>query len=138
MKPGQLLLRLEDADARLQAARAEAQLKGAEADISAVQSGGTQEELLNTRNALVKAQADREVAERNLRRHAALAANRRCFAGGSGCRQRKIRVADSNVHLLQEKLKGRYSQQEVGHVEAQQAEARASLQAAQEVLKNSK
>ena len=65
VKPGQLLLRLEDADARLQAARAEAQLKGADADINAVQNGGTQEEVLNTRNALVKAQADRDVAERN-------------------------------------------------------------------------
>ncbi len=41
VKPGQMLLRLEDADARLQAARAEAQLKGAEADFNAVQSGGT-------------------------------------------------------------------------------------------------
>ena len=63
--PDRLLLRLDDADARLQAARAEAQLKGAEVDVNAVQSGGTPEELLNTRNALVKAQADRDVAERN-------------------------------------------------------------------------
>jgi len=47
VKPGQLLLRLEDADARLQAARAEAQLKGAEADINAVQNGGTQEEVFD-------------------------------------------------------------------------------------------
>ena len=56
VKPGQMLLRLDDADARLQAAKAEAQLKGAEADLTAVQGGGTQEELLTTRNALVKAQ----------------------------------------------------------------------------------
>ena len=33
VKPGQLLLQLEDANARSQAARAEAQLKGAEADM---------------------------------------------------------------------------------------------------------
>ena len=49
----------------------------------------------------------------------------------------RLRVADANVHLLQQKLKDRYSQQEVGHVEAQQTEARASLQAAQEMLKDS-
>ena len=36
VKPGAMLLRLDDADARLQAARAEAQLKGAEADLHAV------------------------------------------------------------------------------------------------------
>ena len=34
VKAGQMLLRLDDADARLQAARAQAQLKGAEADLS--------------------------------------------------------------------------------------------------------
>ena len=56
VKPGQLLLQLEDANARSQAARAEAQLKGAEADVSTVQNGGTKDELLTTRNALVKAQ----------------------------------------------------------------------------------
>lgn len=137
VKPGQLLLRLEDADARLQAAKAEAQLKGAEADISAVQNGGTQEELLNTRNALVKAQADRDVAERNY------AAMQRLLQSGAASQaevdaaKEKLRVADSDLHLLQEKMKGRYSQQEVGHVEAQQTEAKASLHAAQEVLKNS-
>src|SRR5208283_3018793 len=49
VKPGQLLLQLEDASAKLQAARAEAQLKGAQADISAVESGGTKEEVLATR-----------------------------------------------------------------------------------------
>src|SRR5664279_2300741 len=99
VKPGQLLLQLEDANARLQAARAEAQLKGAEADINAVENGGTKEELLTTRNALVKAQAERDVA--------------------------------------QQKLGGRYSKQEIGHVEAQQTEGRASLAAAQQLLKNS-
>src|SRR5579863_862320 len=40
VKAGRPLLRLDDADARLQAAKAEAQLKGAQADLSAVQSGG--------------------------------------------------------------------------------------------------
>src|SRR5215467_7571649 len=38
---GQLILQLDDADARAQAARAQAQLKSAEADLNAVQSGGT-------------------------------------------------------------------------------------------------
>ena len=51
--------------------------------------------------------------------------------------QNQFQIAEANVQLLQQKLSGRYSQQEVGHVEAQQAEARASLAAAQELLKNS-
>jgi HlyD family secretion protein len=137
VKPSQLLLRLEDASARLQAARAEAQLKGAEADIHAVQNGGTQEEVLTTRNDLVKAQADRDVANRNYKAMQRLLETGAASQAEVDAAKDRLRVADANVHLLQQKLKDRYSQQEVGHVEAQQTEARASLQAAQEMLKDS-
>jgi len=136
-KPGQLLLQLEDANARLQAARAQAQLKGAEADITAVESGGTKEEVLSTRNALVKAEADRDTAQRNL------LAMQRLFPTGAASQgeldnaQAQVRIADANVRMLQQKLSARYSRQEVGHVEAQQAEARASLAAAADLLRDS-
>src|SRR6266487_5576544 len=43
VRKGQLLLQLDDADIRSQAARARAQVKAAEADQSALKSGGTQE-----------------------------------------------------------------------------------------------
>ncbi len=134
VKPGQMLLRLDDANARLEAARAQAQLKGAEADLAAVQGGGTQEELLTTRNALVKAQTDRDIAERNLQAMQKLVQSGAASQAEVEAAQTKVQIADSNVHLLQQKLKDRYSQQEIGHVQAQQAEARVSLQAAQEVL----
>ena len=136
VKPGQMLLRLDDADARLQAAKAEAQLKGAQADFTAVQGGGTQEELLTTRNGLVKAQTDREAAERNLQAMQKLLQTGAASQGEVDAAQNRLRVDDAQVQLLQQKLKDRYSKQEIGHVEAQQTEARASLQAAQEVLKN--
>ena len=137
VKPGQLLLQLEDADARLQAARAEAQLKGAQADISAVEGGGTKEEVLTTRNALVKAQADRDAAQRNLEAMQRLLQTGAASQAEVDAAQNQLRVADANVHYLQQKLSGRYSQQEVSHVEARQTEARASLAAAQQLLKNS-
>jgi len=137
VKPGEMLLQLDDADARLQAARAEAQLKGAEADLNAVQGGGTREEILTTKNALVKAQADREAAQTKVQAMQKLLQTGAASQAEVDAAQTRLRVANSEVHLLQQKLKGRYSQQEIGHVEAQQAEARASLQAAQDVLKNS-
>src|SRR5271167_1035335 len=137
VKPGQLLLQLEDANARLQSARAEAQLKGAQADISAVESGGTKEEVLATRNALVRAQADREAAQRNLEAMQRLLQSGASSQAEVDAAQNQLRVADANLRFLQQKLSGRYSQQEVGHVEAQQAEARASLAAAQQLLRNS-
>jgi len=137
VKQGQLLLQLEDANGRLQAARAEAQLKGAQADVSAVEHGGTKEEVLATRNALVKAQADRDAAQRNFDAMQRLLQTGAASQAEVDAAQNQLRVADANVHFQQQKLNGRYSQQEVGHVEAQQAEARASLAAAQELLRNS-
>ena len=137
VKARQMLLRLDDADARLQAAKAEAQLKGAQSDLHAVESGGTQEELLTTRNALTKAQMERDTAQRNLDAMQRLQQNGAASQAEVDAAQNKLKSAEDQVQLLQQKLKGRYSQQEIGSVEARQAEARASLQAAQEVLKNS-
>jgi len=137
VKAGQMLLRLDDADARLQAAKAEAQLKGAQSDLHAVESGGTQEELLTTRNALTKAQMERDTAQRNLDAMQRLQQNGAASQAEVDAAQNKLKSAEDQVQLLQQKLKGRYSQQEIGSVEARQVEARASLQAAQEVLKNS-
>ena len=65
VKAGQLLVQLEDADARAQAAKALAQLRAAEADLHAIDSGGSQEEVLTNRSELVKAQAERDAAQRN-------------------------------------------------------------------------
>jgi len=137
VKPGQLLLQLEDVNARLQAARAEAQLKGAQADVSAVEQGGTKEEVLATRNALIKAQADGDAARRNLEAMQRLLQTGAASQAEVDAAQNQLRVADANIHFLEQKLNGRYSQQEVGHVEAQQTEARASLAAAQDLLRNS-
>src|SRR5258708_3427112 len=66
VKAGQPLLQLDDVDARAQAAKALAQLRAAEADLQAVQTGGTQEEVLTNRSGLAKAQAERDEARRNL------------------------------------------------------------------------
>src|ERR1019366_5079640 len=137
VKPGQLLLQLEDANARSQAARAQAELKGAEANMHSVENGGTKDELLTTLNALVKAQADREAAQRNLQAMQRLLQSGAASQAEADEAQNRFRIAEANVHLLQQKLDGRYSKQEIGHVAAQQAEARASLAAAQELLRNS-
>ncbi len=137
VKPGQILLQLEDANARSQAARAEAQLRGAQADLNTVENGGTKDELLTTRNTLVKAQADRDAAQRNLEAMQHLLKTGAASQAEVDAAQNKLRIAEANVEMLQQKLTGRYSKQEVGHVEAQETEARASLAAAQELLKNS-
>src|SRR5258708_16946362 len=66
VKAGQLLVTLDDAEAHSQAAHALAQLRSAEAALSGIKSGGTQEELLTGRADLTKAQAEQAEAQRNL------------------------------------------------------------------------
>src|SRR5690348_12360414 len=64
IKKGQLLLQLDDATARADAAKALAQVKAAEADLAAVRTGGTREEVLTTEAQLAKAQTQRDAAQR--------------------------------------------------------------------------
>src|SRR5262249_44845814 len=65
VKKGQLLIQLDDAAARSDAAKALAQVRSAQAESSAVESGGNREEVLTLQAQMVKAQADRETAQRN-------------------------------------------------------------------------
>jgi len=137
VKPGQLLVQLQDAGAKAQAARAEAQLRGAQADLNAVTHGGTQEELLTNRNALTKAQGDRAAAERNLAAMQRLQQTGAASQAEVDAARNQLKADDATVQLLQQKLKDRYSSSEIGHVEAQKSEATASLAAADALLRDS-
>jgi HlyD family secretion protein len=137
VKAGQLLLQLDDADARAQAARALAKLRSAEADLQAVEAGGTHEEVLTTRTELAKAQANRDEARRNLE-----AVQRLQQSGGASpvevqAAQDRLRKAEADTQLLESKLTGRFSSPEVTKVQAAAAEARAAYAAANDLLKNS-
>jgi HlyD family secretion protein len=137
VKRGQLLLQLDDADARTNAAKAMAQLKGAQADINAVQTGGTREEVLTTDAQLVKARADRDNAERNLEALQRLQKNGAASIGEIKEAEAQFNTAQANVKLLEQKLKDRYSKPEVAHVEAQKSEAQAAYDAATAILNKS-
>ena len=137
VKRGQLLMQLDDAEARSAAAKAIAQLRGAQADIHAVTHGGTREEVLTTDAQLVKAQADRDNAKRNLDALQRLQKDGAASAGEVRAAEAEYNTTQANVNLLEQKLKARYSQPEVARVEAQQSEAQAAYDAAQDILKKS-
>jgi HlyD family secretion protein len=134
---GQLLVQLDDATARAQAARALAQLAGAQADINAVQRGGTQEEVLTTQSQLAKARAELDSAQRNLEALQRLQKTGAAAAGEVQEAQNRVSRAQADVTLLQQKETKRFSGPEVQRVQAQQGEARASYAAALDMLKNS-
>jgi HlyD family secretion protein len=137
VKRGQLLLQLDDADARTNAARALAQLKGAQADINATTNGGTREEVLTLESQLVKAQAERDAAQRNLDAMQRLQKNGAASAGEVKDAENQARSAQATLDLLEQKRKARFSQPEIAKVEAQKSEAQAAYDAAQEVLTKS-
>jgi HlyD family secretion protein len=137
VKVGQLLVKLDDAEARSQAAHALAQLRAAEAALSGIKAGGTQEELLTSRADLTKAQAEQAEAQRNLKAIQKLQQSGGASPAELEAAQSRAKKADADVQLLQAKVNGRYSSPEVARVEASAAEARAAYAAAQELLHHS-
>ena len=137
VKKGQLLLELEDADAQTQAAHATAQLRAAEAEENAVKNGGTHEEVVATGADLVKAQSDRDTAQRNLDAVRRLNEKGAASLGEVRDAESQLSHATAQVTVLEEKTHHRYSAPEVARVQAQAAEAKASLAAAHSVLARS-
>jgi HlyD family secretion protein len=137
VKAGQLLVRLDDAEARAQAARALSQLRSAEASLQAIKAGGTQEEVLTIHSDLTKAQAERDDSQRNLQAIQKLRQNGAASPAEVDAAQSRAKKADADVQLLQSKLSGRFSTPEVTKAEASAAEARAAYESAQDLLHHS-
>jgi len=134
---GQLLLQLDDADLRSQAARAQAQMKAAQADQADLTGGGTHEEILTLESQLIKARSLRDDAQRNLEALKRLQQQGAASAGEVTQAQEALQRAEADTSLLEKKKKDRYSQPEVAKVTAQGAEAQAAYEAAEDALAKS-
>jgi len=137
VKRGQVLLQLDDADARSQAARAQAQMKSAQASVQDVTRGGSQEELLTLQAQLVKARTDRGAAKRSLDAMRRLQQKGAASLGEVKEAENNLQRTEADLNLLEEKQKERYSKTEVERVEAQKSEAGAAYAAAEDVLQKS-
>jgi len=133
---GELLMQLEDADVRAQVARAHALEKAAEADRNAIQSGGTHEEVLNAQSDLVKAQAERDAAQKNYDALQSLAKTGAAAPAEVRDAANRLTIAEKQLQVLREKQTQRYSPPEVHRVEAQGEQARAAFAAAQGQLQH--
>jgi len=134
VKKGQLLIQLNDAEARSQAAKALSQVRGSQADVSAIESGGSREEVLTTEAQLAKAQTARDAAERNLEALRRLEEKGAASPGEVRQAGNQLAVAEADLKLLQQKKKDRYSRPEIAKVEAQRSEAESTYAAAESVL----
>ena len=137
VKKGQLLLQLDDAQARVQSARALAQMRAADADLAAARTGGTHQEVLTTESNLVKAQGDLDTAQRNLEAMKRLQQSGAASPAEVAEAQNKLQAAQAQVNLMQQTLKSRFSAPEMQRVFAQKGEAQAAYAAAQDILADS-
>ena len=129
---GQLLLQLDDDDIRSQAARAQAQLRTAQAYQSAPQA-----EVQTISNQLAKARLARDTAQRNLDALRRLEQQGAASPGEVRRAEETLKSAQADVTLYEEQLKNRYSPPEQARIQAQIADAQVAYDAAQYALRQS-
>jgi len=132
VRNGQLLLQLDDDDIRSQAARAQAQLKAAQANQSAPQA-----EVQTINDQLAKARIARDTAQRNLDSLRRLQQQGEASSAEVRKAEETLASAQADVTLYEQKQKDRYSQPEQARIEAQISEAQAAYNAAENALTKS-
>ena len=137
VRKGQLLLQLDNADLRSQAARAQAQIKAAQSEQAAVTTGGTREEVLTLDSQLINARNAVDFDQRNLQALRRLEQEGAASPGEVKQSEDQLQRAQTDLALLEQKKKDRYSQPEVAKVQAQGTEAQAAYAAAEDALQKS-
>jgi HlyD family secretion protein len=134
VKKGELLVQLNDAEARDQAARALSQISAADADINAVKNGGTQEEILTVDADLAKARTERDADEHSVEALQRLQQQGAASPGEVRNAKDQLARAEADVKLLEQKQRDRFSKPEVARVESQKEAAQAGYHAAEDIL----
>lgn len=134
VRKGQLLVQMDDANARGQAAQALAEIKASDAENSAIRSGGKQEEILTLQSNLAKAHTEYDAALRNRDALRRLQQNGAASPGEVQAAEEQLQRAQADLELLEQKQKDRYSRPEISQVEAQSGEAQSAYAAAEDLL----
>jgi HlyD family secretion protein len=136
-KAGQLLLLLDDSAALSDAARARAQVTAAQADLNAVRSGGTHEEVITNQAELTRAESELQAAQRNLEALRRLQQTGAASAAEVQDAETRVNTARSKVNLLQQKSHSRFSSLDQQRAEAQLQQATAAYSATEDLLEKS-
>jgi HlyD family secretion protein len=131
VKPGDLLVKMDDADAAARLAAANAALRTAQVGADAVQQNGTQEERIALASDLNHAQLQQQQAQKSLSALLELQSKGAASAAEIASAQQRLLLADSNLQTIRERGQDRYSSADRTRSKAQVAEADASLAAAQ-------
>jgi HlyD family secretion protein len=136
VKKGDLLLKMEDADAVSRLATANASLSTAQATSHDLQQGGSQEERLSIASDLNRAQQQKQQAETALAALHQLEQKGAASASEVAAAQQRLQSANATLLAIQQRQTDRYSATDRSKVQAQLSDARASVAAAQNSVGN--
>lgn len=131
---GELLLAMDDSEAKARLATAEAALTGAQASDRSAKNGGTQEERISLKGDIAKAQIDRDLAQQNLAALQKLQGSGASSASEIDAAQSRLAADTSSLQVLQQRLTDRYGSDDLAHSTATLAQAEQAYQAARDSL----
>jgi HlyD family secretion protein len=137
VRKGQLLVALDDSNARAKLAAATAALRAAEAGYQSVESGGSHQEQLALASNIAKAKIDCEQAARDLDVVQKLAAKGAAAPSEVAQAQTRLTLAQATLHSLEEQKTKPFATVDLSRASSTVAEAQAAYDAAAKVIAES-
>ncbi len=133
VQAGQVLILLDDVQARARLATAQAAVKNAEAAVEAATHNGTREQQQASAAEITRARMDRDQAQRDLDALMKLNATGAASASEVAAAKQRVATANASLEAAQTSSQGRYSPAEVDRAKSGLDDAEANLLAAQQV-----
>ena len=134
VKAGQVMLVLDDVDARAREATALSGVKSAQAALDAALHNGTQEQQQMAAADLARAKLDREQAQRDLDALTRLNSTGAASAGEVAAARSRLQTAEASMHAAQLASTSRYSAMDVDRARAALNDAESNLAAVRSIL----
>jgi len=136
VKTGELLIKMDDAEAASRLATAHATLSSAEATAHDVAQGGSQEERIALEGDMNRAQLQKDQAEKDLAALKQLQQKGAASAGEVASAEQRLQSANTTLENVRLRQKDRYSSTDKSKVQAQLNDAHAAVAAAQNSYSN--
>jgi HlyD family secretion protein len=133
VRPGKLLLTLNDVEARSRVASAESGVKTAQAALDAAMHNGTQAERQAAKGEIEQDRLARDQAQHNLDALTKLAATGAASEGEVASAREQLETAQASLNAAEQNAQHRYSSGEEARAQAALADAEAALAAARHV-----
>lgn len=128
---GQMLLQMDDTDAKARLATAQSNLTTAQAGLAEIQQGGSSQERTQFSSRISAARLQEQQAQANLATEQKLQQQGAASAGEVAAAQQQLNTARLNLSSSDQQAKARYGSTDRSSAQSKIADARAALQAAQ-------